>query len=134
MSLNSYKTETVNMCKKKGWMGPSIEHVWMFFTEEIGELASSIRRQRNQFRDKKRVKIESEMGDVFSYLFQLADMLEIDLDRMWTNQKNKMIKKHYQYSNNSSSNGSFFPRKTPMYWCNEPRSSMQESWKVSCKR
>jgi len=30
-----------------------------------------------------------EMGDVFSYLFQLAYMLNIDLDDMWTRHLDK---------------------------------------------
>tara|TARA_Y100000389_G_scaffold164614_1_gene168442 strand:- start:40210 stop:40548 length:339 start_codon:yes stop_codon:yes gene_type:complete len=100
-SLNRYKVETMNLCRHKGWLGPNIEQVWMYFTEEVGELAGSIRRHKNQFRDKKKVKIESEMGDVFSYLFQLADMLHIDLDQMWIEHKNKMIKKRYINSNNN---------------------------------
>jgi NTP pyrophosphatase (non-canonical NTP hydrolase) len=99
MSLNKYKVETMNLCKYKGWLGPSIEQVWMYFTEEVGELAGSIRRFNNQFRDRKKIKIESEMGDVFSYLFQLADMLNVDLDQMWIDHKNKLIKKRYYNSN-----------------------------------
>lgn len=91
----------MNLCKHKGWLGPSIEQVWMYFTEEVGELAGSIRRYNNQFRDKKKIKIESEMGDVFSYLFQLADMLHVDLDKMWSEHKTKMIKKRYINSNTS---------------------------------
>ena len=101
MTLNTYKIETMNLCKHKGWLGPSIEQVWMYFTEEVGELAGSIRRYNNQFRDKKKIKIESEMGDVFSYLFQLADMLHVDLDKMWSEHKTKMIKKRYLNSNTS---------------------------------
>ena len=94
-SLNVYKQETMQMVQVKQWLGPSIEQIWMYLTEEIGELAGSIRRQKNQFRDKKRIKIESELGDVFSYLFQIADMLNIDLDVMWENQQKKMFKKRY---------------------------------------
>jgi NTP pyrophosphatase (non-canonical NTP hydrolase) len=103
MSLNVYKHETITLCRTRGWTGPNIEQVWMYFTEEVGELAGSIRRHKNQFRDKKKIKIEAEMGDVFSYLFQLAHMLNIDLDEMWVNNKKKMMKKTY-YSNNNYNN------------------------------
>lgn len=95
-SLNNYKHETMNIVYSKKWNGPSIEQVWLYLTEEIGELAGSIRRHTNQFRDRKKVKIESELGDVFSYLFQLSDMLDIDLDNMWTLHQKKMLKKSYQ--------------------------------------
>ena len=95
MGLNIYKHETIDLCRRKGWLGPSIEQVWMYFTEEVGELAGSIRRHRNQFRDKKTIKIETEMGDVFSYLFQLAHMLNVDLDKMWEEHRYKMHDKKY---------------------------------------
>lgn len=98
MGLNIYKNEVMELVKKKKWLGPSLSDVYMYFIEEVGELASAIRRQRNQFRDKKKIKITEEMGDVFSYLFQLADMLDIDLDEMWTQQTQKMMKKKYYSS------------------------------------
>lgn len=94
--LNSYKEHTKNLCMHKGWNKSSIEQVWLFLSEEFGELASSIRRYSNQYRDKKKVKVEDEMGDVFSYLFQLAYMLDIDLDQMWENNQLKAYKKHYK--------------------------------------
>ncbi len=36
-----------------------------------------------------------EMGDVFSYLFQLAHMLNVDLDKMWVEHKQKVKTKNY---------------------------------------
>ena len=95
VSLNEYKFEIMKMVSQKGWLGPSVENVWMYFTEEVGELAGSIRRHRNQFRDRKRFKLESEFGDVFSYLFQLAFMMNIDLDQMWKHQREKIKRKRY---------------------------------------
>ena len=106
-TLNTYKMETIALCNQKGWLGPTIEQVYMYFVEEVGELAGAIRRQRNQFRDRKKVKIESELGDVFSYLFQIAYMLNIDLEVMWENQKTKIIKKKYYNINESSKRGCY---------------------------
>ena len=126
MTLNMYKIETINLCKYKGWLGPSIEQVWMYFTEEVGELAGSIRRHNNQFRDRKKIKIESELGDVFSYLFQIADMLHIDLDQMWANHKTKMIKKRYINNNTPCpdiEDGMYTCRKK-MSWHNSKRNLM----------
>ena len=120
-SLNDFKFDIMDMCDKKGWLGPSIEHIWMYFTEEVGELAGSIRRHNNQFRDKKKYKLEAEMGDVFSYLFQLAFMLNINLDQMWEHQRLKITKKSFYTV--KSTNGSVFQT-------DQKRRSMQESWKV----
>ena len=39
--------------------------------------------------------IMMEMGDVFSYLFQLAHMLDVDLDKMWVEHGKKMSHKKY---------------------------------------
>lgn len=94
-NLNLYKQSVMDMCKHKGWDTCSVEKVWLLLTEEIGELAGSIRRSNHCFRDKKRIKIEDELGDVFSYLFQIAGMLDIDLDKMWATNQHKSLNKHY---------------------------------------
>ena len=83
MALNSYKNETIKVCKQMGWEKISIENLWMFFIEEVGELASSIRRITTPFADKKKPNVESEVMDVLSYLFQIADKFDIDLDIAW---------------------------------------------------
>jgi NTP pyrophosphatase (non-canonical NTP hydrolase) len=43
----------------------------------------------------KGIDVVMEMGDVFSYLFQLADMLNVDLDQMWELHRQKMNLKKY---------------------------------------
>ena len=68
---------------KKGWDGVSIDHLWLFLIEEVGELASSIRRTTNNFSDRKKVNIEGEIMDVMSYLLQIADIFDINLDEAW---------------------------------------------------
>lgn len=94
-NLNEYKYCTMEICKQKGWTECSLEKVWLLLTEEIGELAGSIRRNKNYYKDNKKSKIEDELGDVFSYLFQIAGMLDIDLDLMWQNNQVKAINKTY---------------------------------------
>ena len=98
--LNDYKTQVMDMCKYKGWDTCSIEKVWLLLTEEIGELAGSIRRTNNYFKDKKKIKVEDELGDVFSYLFQLAGILDIDLNQMWQSNQIKSLNKKYYKENN----------------------------------
>ena len=84
-TLNKCKDETMTMCRRKGWDDVSISHIWMFLIEEIGELASAIRRSTNQFSDRKRTNVEGEIMDVLSYLFQIAHVFDIDLDKAWAN-------------------------------------------------
>lgn len=88
-SLNYYKNETKLVCIEKGWQNVSIEYLWMFLIEEVGELASAIRRHKKQFPDRKKVNIEGEVMDVLSYLFQISDIFNIDLDKAW--EENKVV-------------------------------------------
>ena len=78
--LNKYKELTMDVCRKKKWDNVPIENLWMYLTEEVGELASAIRRNTNQFSDGKKTNIQGEIMDVMSYLFQIADVFDIDLD------------------------------------------------------
>ena len=80
MTLNKYKEITMEVCKKKKWDNVPIENLWMYLIEEVGELASAIRRNTNQFTDGKKTNIQGEIMDVMSYLFQIADIFDIDLD------------------------------------------------------
>ena len=56
MPLNACKKETIELCRKKGWDTVSVENLWMFLIEEVGELASAIRRSTNRFNDRKKNK------------------------------------------------------------------------------
>ncbi len=95
--MNTIKDENIMICRQKGWDRAPIHKVWLLFTEEIGELASAIRQSQGLYRKHgaRHVDVENEMGDVFSYLFQLAYMLNVDLDHMWDVHKQKMLTKIY---------------------------------------
>lgn len=100
MNLNEYRDETRVMCITKGWDRANVNTVWLLLTEEIGELASAIRQhtrtfKKTQLKKDRGVDVQMEMGDVFSYLFQLASMLDVDLDDMWKKHKIKIDQKKY---------------------------------------
>ena len=100
ISLNTYKEYTQALCEKKGWDKSSVNTVWLLLTEEIGELASAIRQNSRTFsktglRKNRGIDVQMEMGDVFSYLFQLAHMLNVDLDQLWEEHRTKMKTKKY---------------------------------------
>ena len=103
-SMNQYKTETAHMCQQKGWDKAPISAVWMLYTEENGELASAIRQKQRMYKKtglkkERGTDIMMEMGDVFSYLFQLAHMLDVDLDQMWELHRQKVKSKFYKENN-----------------------------------
>jgi NTP pyrophosphatase (non-canonical NTP hydrolase) len=98
--MNRYRNETFELCRAKGWDKAPVSTVWLLFTEEVGELASAIRQYQRHFRKTGLKKdrgtdVTTEMGDVFSYLFQLAHMLNIDLDEMWEKHKAKVQERRY---------------------------------------
>ena len=99
--MNRYRDETAELCKTKGWDKAPVSIVWMLLNEEMGELASSIRQAHRIYRKTGLKKdrgtdIVMEMGDVFSYLFQLAHMLNIDMDEMWELHRQKVHNKFYR--------------------------------------
>ena len=98
--MNTYRDETFDLCRTKGWDKAPVSAVWLLFTEEVGELASAIRQYQRHFRKTGLKKdrgtdITTEMGDVFSYLFQLAYMLNVDLDEMWLKHRQKVQTRNY---------------------------------------
>ena len=100
MSLNYYKSETEKVCKSKGWDRATVDTVWLLLTEEFGELASAIRQYKKTFKKtnlkkERGVDVMMGMGDGFSYLFQLAHMLNVDLDKMWEEHRSKIRDKKY---------------------------------------
>jgi NTP pyrophosphatase (non-canonical NTP hydrolase) len=100
MNMNCYRDETFDLCRSKGWDKAPVSAVWLLFTEEVGELASAIRQYQRHFRKTGLKKdrgtdITTEMGDVFSYLFQLAYMLNVDLDEMWLKHRQKVQTRNY---------------------------------------
>jgi NTP pyrophosphatase (non-canonical NTP hydrolase) len=105
--MNKFRDETAAMCQQKGWDKAPISIVWMLLNEEMGELASSIRQKKQIYRKTGLKKdrgtdVVMEMGDVFSYLFQLAHMLDVDLDEMWDLHQQKIKTKMYAAKNNVS--------------------------------
>ena len=99
--MNRYKEETAELCKSKGWDKAPVRIVWMLLNEEMGELASSIRQahriyKKTGLRKDRGTDVVMEMGDVFSYLFQLAYMLNIDMDEMWELHRQKVQTKIYK--------------------------------------
>ena len=92
------------MCKTKGWDKAPVSIVWMLLNEEMGELASSIRQahriyRKTGLRKDRGTDVVMEMGDVFSYLFQLAHMLNVDMDEMWDLHRQKVNSKFYKENN-----------------------------------
>ena len=73
-----------NICTERGWDQASVLETYLLFSEEVGELAKAIRYHGNIFTEKGKQQspdaLESELADVLSYLLELANKFEIDLE------------------------------------------------------
>lgn len=79
-ALQQYMDE---VCKERGWTKDSYAEKFLLFTEEIGELAKAIRKIQGLYQEKSRqkhVELEEEFADVLSYLLDLANFFQIDLE------------------------------------------------------
>ncbi len=78
--LQQYMDE---ICKERGWTKDSYAEKFLLFTEEIGELAKAIRKTQGLYQEKakqKHLELEEEFADVLSYLLDLANYFQVDLE------------------------------------------------------
>ena len=71
------------ICKERGWTKDSYAEKFLLFTEEIGELAKAIRKTQGLYQEKakqKHLELEEEFADVLSYLLDLANYFQVDLE------------------------------------------------------
>ena len=80
-ALQRYMDET---CKERGWTKDSYAEKFLLFTEEVGELAKAIRKTQGLYQEQarqKRFELEEEFADVLSYLLDLANYFQVDLEQ-----------------------------------------------------
>jgi len=78
--LQRYEDE---ICKERGWTKDNYAEKFLLFTEEVGELAKAIRKTQGLYQEKarrKQVELEEEFADVLSYLLDLANYFQVDLE------------------------------------------------------
>jgi NTP pyrophosphatase (non-canonical NTP hydrolase) len=71
------------VCKERGWTKDSYAEKFLLFTEEVGELAKAIRKTQGLYQEKakqKHLELEEEFADVLSYLLDLANYFQVDLE------------------------------------------------------
>src|SRR5206468_10491813 len=69
---------------RSGWTQDNYAEKFLLFTEEIGELAKAIRKSRGLYQEQARqntLNLEEEFADVLSYLLDLANYFQVDLEQ-----------------------------------------------------
>ena len=83
IDLQKYMDE---VCKERGWVKDTYAEKFLLFSEEVGELAKAMRKTAGLYKEKanpKNFELEEEFADVLSYLLDLANYFQINLEKVF---------------------------------------------------
>ncbi len=72
------------VCQKRGWTKDSPSEKFVLFIEEVGELAKAMRKRAGLYEEQAKqrdISLEEEFADVLSYLLDLANCFQVDLEQ-----------------------------------------------------
>ncbi|MDM5155536.1 MazG nucleotide pyrophosphohydrolase domain-containing protein [Bacillus sp. DX1.1] len=81
MNLSEFQQYVSNFSKEKGFENTSIETRTMYLMAELGELTEAILKRNDRENEEARREIGLEMFDVIWNLCDLANKLDIDLEK-----------------------------------------------------
>ena len=95
--LQQYQTD---ICKARGWDQTSSLETFLLFTEEVGELAKAIRNRLALYVEEGKAQqaeeLSEEFADVFSYLMELANQFDIDLETAYRKKEAKNMSRKWK--------------------------------------
>ena len=71
------------VCQERGWTKDSSSEKFVLFVEEVGELAKAMRKAAGLYDERAKPRdysLEEEFADVLSYLVDLANCFQVDLE------------------------------------------------------
>jgi NTP pyrophosphatase (non-canonical NTP hydrolase) len=83
-TLTDLQRYVEQVCQERGWTKDNYSEKFLLFIEEVGELAKAIRKRAGLYDEKakqKQVNLEEEFADVLSYVLDLANYFQIDLEK-----------------------------------------------------
>ncbi len=91
--LGSLQAYVSAVCAARGWDQSSDTEIFLYFTEEVGELAKAIRKRKNWYAEagkpEKPDNLEEEFADVLSYLLDLANRMGVDVEKAFREKEEK---------------------------------------------
>src|SRR5579872_3099961 len=72
------------VCQERGWTKDSPSEKFVLFIEEVGELAKAMRKMAGLYAEQAKpnaLSLKEEFADVLSYLLDLANCFQIDLEQ-----------------------------------------------------
>lgn len=98
--LKDFQAHVKAFCAANAWDKNSSTELFLLFMEEIGELAKAIRNQEGLYQEEakknKKFELEEEFADVFSYLLDLANHFDVDLEQAYRKKHAINEKRHWK--------------------------------------
>ena len=83
-TLSDLQHYLATVCQERGWTKDSPAEKFVLFIEEVGELAKAMRKSAGLYEERVKqrdISLEEEFADVLSYLLDLANCFQIDLEQ-----------------------------------------------------
>jgi len=83
-TLQDLQTYLAAVCQERGWTKDTWSEKFVLFSEEVGELAKAMRKRAGLYDEqakKSTANLEEEFADVLSYLLDLANAFNVDLEQ-----------------------------------------------------
>lgn len=99
LSLNLIQTFHRDLDRSKGFDLDAVRNV-AYLTEELGEVASAVRRLQNSTNEEDRKRLTAELGeelaDCLAYLAKLANYAAIDLEEHYREKMGRNLERHWR--------------------------------------
>lgn len=85
-TLSDLQGYVAEVCQERGWTKDTPAEKFVLFMEEIGELAKAMRKAAGLYEERAKPgqwALEEEFADVLSYLLDLANCFQIDLEAVF---------------------------------------------------
>lgn len=104
MEIKEAQEYIQRICDENDWNGGSQAERFLLFTEEVGELAKAIRVEEGMYVEPGREPedLAGEFADVFSYLLDLANRYDIDLEKAMLEKQKKNEKRTWESKKESA--------------------------------
>ncbi len=83
-TLGDLQRYVAEVCQERGWNKDTSAEKFMLFVEEVGELAKAMRQAAGLYEERakpRQISLEEEFADVLSYVLDLANCFQVDLER-----------------------------------------------------
>jgi NTP pyrophosphatase (non-canonical NTP hydrolase) len=82
-TLGDLQRYVADVCQERGWTKDTPPEKFVLFIEEVGELAKATRKAVGLYDERAKQRdmpLEEEFADVLSYLLDLANCFQVDLE------------------------------------------------------